>query len=215
VLLQYQYWGTDPRAGQAGTAILSKIKPLAIVETGLPTWTPSASETKGRYVELEFEHLFVVGTYVPNSGENFKSMDIKQKWNVAFKKHLRDLDSRKPVIWGGDFNCILQQNDLDSKALPYWDRMSGLSKTEREEFNNILNPTDDESRKFADIWRHLHPDAAEYTHSSEKFGSWRLDSFILSERIVGKASCCLIRHELEDLKLSDHWPVMLDFAELL
>jgi exonuclease III len=37
-------------------------------------------------------------------------MDIKQKWNVAFKNHLRDLDSRKPVIWGGDLNCILQQN---------------------------------------------------------------------------------------------------------
>jgi AP endonuclease 1 len=114
-------------------------------------------------------------------------MDIKQKWNVAFEKHLRVLDSRKPVIWGGDFNCILQQNgglwglwppisagvddclpsnlfaDLDNKALPYWDRMSGLSKTEREEFNNILNPTDDESRKFVDVWRHLHPDATEYT----------------------------------------------------
>jgi hypothetical protein len=24
------------------------------------------------YVELEFEQMFVVGTYVPNSGENFK-----------------------------------------------------------------------------------------------------------------------------------------------
>ena len=53
--------------------------------------------------------------------------------------------------------------DIDNKALPYWDRMSGLSKTEREEFNNILNPTDDESRTFVDVWRHLHPDTAEYT----------------------------------------------------
>jgi len=24
------------------------------------------------YVELEFEDLFLIGTYVPNSGENFK-----------------------------------------------------------------------------------------------------------------------------------------------
>jgi AP endonuclease-1 len=73
----------------AGTAVLSKLKPLAVVVIGLPTWTPSASETKGSelpsvrvdfvtasvrigYIELEFERLFIVGTYVPNSGENFK-----------------------------------------------------------------------------------------------------------------------------------------------
>jgi hypothetical protein len=31
------------------------------------------------YIELEFERLFVVGTYVPNSGENFK---------VRFAMHL-------------------------------------------------------------------------------------------------------------------------------
>ena len=35
-------------AKSAGTAILSKVKPLDVVETGLPTWTPNASETKGR-----------------------------------------------------------------------------------------------------------------------------------------------------------------------
>jgi len=187
-------------------------KPLAIVETGLPTWTPHAGDTKGRYVELEFEQMFVVGTYVPNSGENFKSMDIKKRWNMAFTKHLANLDLRKPVIWGGDFNCIPTKKDLDSKAITYWDRMSGLSKIEREEFDAILNPTDDGSRKYIDAWRYLHPDVEEFTHSSEKFGAWRLDSFILSERILEKASCCSIRHELKDLKLSDHWPVTLDIA---
>jgi hypothetical protein len=60
--LQFQHWGADPRAGQgmpklslpwcqwlifytfpAGTMILSKVKPLAIVATG----TPNVSETKG------------------------------------------------------------------------------------------------------------------------------------------------------------------------
>jgi AP endonuclease-1 len=76
--------------------------------------------------------------------------------------------------------------------------MGGLSKTEREEFDIILNPTDDGSGKFSDAWRHLHPGAQEYTlvtvhhhrrafllylhprHSGDKFGSWRLDSFIVS-----------------------------------
>jgi len=68
----------------AGTAILSKFKPLAH-KIGIPGWeessgretlllthnNPLLTRTTG-YVELEFEDLFVVGTYVPNSGENFK-----------------------------------------------------------------------------------------------------------------------------------------------
>ena len=53
--------------------------------------------------------------------------------------------------------------DLDSEALAYWDRMSGLSKIEREEFDAILNPADDGPRKYVDAWRHLHPDAEEFT----------------------------------------------------
>ena len=36
----------------------------------------------------------------------------------------------------------------------------------------------------------------------------------LSERILGNAKKCEIRHELRDLKLSDHWPVMLDILGL-
>ncbi|KAF4623576.1 hypothetical protein D9613_001713 [Agrocybe pediades] len=51
----------------AGTAILSKFKPLKTI-IGLPSW----EESSGRYVELEFEEAFVVGTYAPNSGDNFK-----------------------------------------------------------------------------------------------------------------------------------------------
>jgi AP endonuclease-1 len=53
--------------------------------------------------------------------------------------------------------------DLDSKALSYWDRMSGLSKTEREEFKAILIPTDERLGRFVDAWRHLHPDDEEHT----------------------------------------------------
>lgn len=53
--------------------------------------------------------------------------------------------------------------DIDSKALRHWDQMSGLSKIEREEFNIILNPPDGSSGKFIDAWRHLHPEAQEFT----------------------------------------------------
>ena len=54
----------------AGTAILSKIKPLSIDYT-LPGH-PDPGSVKGRIVTLEFESLYLVGTYVVNAGTGLK-----------------------------------------------------------------------------------------------------------------------------------------------
>lgn len=53
--------------------------------------------------------------------------------------------------------------DLDQKAQEQWNNMSGLSETERDEFDAILNPNDNKYCKFVDAWRHLHPDADQFT----------------------------------------------------
>ncbi|KAF9568492.1 DNase I-like protein [Agrocybe pediades] len=204
-LSKYQYWGVDPRAGHAGTAILSKFKPLKTI-IGLPSW----EESSGRYVELEFEEAFVVGTYAPNSGDKFKTMDLKEKWNTALNLHLQELNSAKPVIWGGDFNTIMEKKDLDDTARKFWNEMSGLSEQERAGFRKILQPDDSKNPAFVDAWRHSHTEADEYTFHAPKFGSWRLDSFITSSSLIDKVESCVIRNELKDLKQSDHWPVTMD-----
>ncbi|KAI0067811.1 DNase I-like protein [Artomyces pyxidatus] len=208
---KYQTWGTDPKPSQAGTAILSKQKPLNVV-IGLPTWPDPQEETAGRYVQLEFEHWYLAGTYVPNSGVDLRSMPVKKKWNAAFMKHVRALDSVKPVIWAGDFNCIPTLKDVDKDAGRLWDCMGGLTEVERTDFDAIIHPEEDEAKALVDAWRYLHPDAKEFTHATFKFGAWRLDSFILSSRIIANVQRCEIRHELKDLKLSDHWPVTIDLA---
>ncbi|RDB29266.1 DNA-(apurinic or apyrimidinic site) lyase [Hypsizygus marmoreus] len=209
---KYQYWGAGPQ--HAGTAILSKAQPLKAT-IGLPTWKNSTTKTEGRYIELEFEDMYVVGTYVPNSGDNFQAMDVRREWNAAFKSHLQALDSNKPVIWAGDFNCILTKKDVDSTAQAYWNKIGGMSQEERSDFDELLNANADEHPTFIDAWRHLHPLEEEYTHASKKFGAWRLDSFIMSSRILDKAVSCEIRNALKDLKLSDHWPVAVDIAVLI
>lgn len=48
-------------------------------------------------------------------------MDYKKEWNVAFEKYLRELDAKKPVIWGGDFNCAPTEKDI-RHAKPNWDK---------------------------------------------------------------------------------------------
>lgn len=53
--------------------------------------------------------------------------------------------------------------DVDQVAQGFWNKMGGLSKEERADFNEILHPTDESHSTFVDAWRHLHPMAEEYT----------------------------------------------------
>jgi hypothetical protein len=66
----------------AGTAILSKLKPLNVTYT-LPGH-PEPEEVKGRIITLEFENTWVVGTYVPNAGEKLKVCNMILYSPVAY-----------------------------------------------------------------------------------------------------------------------------------
>ncbi|CAD6570561.1 MAG: hypothetical protein CYPHOPRED_004000 [Cyphobasidiales sp. Tagirdzhanova-0007] len=208
----FRYWGADPKKGQSGTAVLSKLKPLEVT-MGLPTL--DSETTQGRCITLEFEKYHLVATYTPNSGEKLKNMDHKKQWNEAFEIYLRSLDSRKPVIWGGDFNCAPTDKDI-RHAKPNWNKTPGFTQAESDGYFAQLNPAADSGYEpLIDVWRERHPDTVgSYTYYSYRFKcrekgiGWRLDSWILSKRIASLASMCEIRHE--SYGASDHVPVVLD-----
>lgn len=52
-------------------------------------------------ITLEFDEVYLLATYVPNSGDRFKKLDRRKDWNVDFEPHIRSLDKVKPVIWTG------------------------------------------------------------------------------------------------------------------
>jgi len=54
----------------AGTAVLSKYKPLSVVKT-LPGH-PKPNDVKGRIITLEFEECYIIATYVVNAGTGLK-----------------------------------------------------------------------------------------------------------------------------------------------
>ncbi len=41
---------------------------------------------------------------VPNSGRGLVRLKYRQKWNSDFLKYIKDLDSKKPIIYTGDLN---------------------------------------------------------------------------------------------------------------
>jgi exonuclease III len=71
---------------------------------GLPGHPKASEVVKGRIITLEFDNYYVVGAYVPNAGQKLKSLDTRKEWNENFAPFIRELDSKKPVIWTGDMN---------------------------------------------------------------------------------------------------------------
>ncbi|PLW08607.1 hypothetical protein PCANC_11121 [Puccinia coronata f. sp. avenae] len=212
---KYRYWGGDETKGYAGVAIMSKHKPLEVVY-GLPT-ADDPSATKGRMVTLEFSTFFLIGTYTPNAGDNLKFMNRKTEWNVAFEKYLRELDAKKPVVWGGDINCALTEKDIRN-ATSNWNKTAGYTQQECDGLNSQLNPPEDSGHeKLVDVWRELNPDLeGHYTYFSYRFGArekgigWRIDSFIVSQRIFESVKTCEIRQECYGA--SDHVPIVIEIS---
>lgn len=222
-LYPHRYWNIATKKGYAGTAIFSKIKPINVTYVLPDIATPDL--VKGRLVILEFETLYVIATYVVNAGQKLKTMDSKIEWQRAFTAHIRHLDSQKPVIWAGDLNVAPTAKDLKNHKTN-WNKSAGYTAIETEAFAEILNPKLPEAEeeeedsdaptpgKFIDVWRKMNPDEQDFTYYSfmrkcrEKGIGWRLDMFVVSERIYPRIKTCEIRSEIYGG--SDHVPIVAE-----
>ncbi|PIL23983.1 hypothetical protein GSI_13734 [Ganoderma sinense ZZ0214-1] len=211
----YRYWAISDKKTYAGTGVLSKIEPLSVTYD-LPGH-PDKSAVKGRIVTLEFESCYVVGTYVTNAGTGLKTLDAKKEWNEHFEVYIRDLDTRKHVIWSGDLNVAPTALDL-ANPKTNWNKTPGYTEAETNSFARILNTKgeDADAGKFVDVWRQRHPDLRHYTYFSYRFNcrekglGWRLDMFVVSERLGERVRMCEIRSEIYGA--SDHCPVVLELV---
>jgi exodeoxyribonuclease-3 len=127
------------------------------------------------------------------------------QWEDSFRKHLKKLDETKPVIFCGDLNVAHQEIDLKN---PKTNRGNpGFSDEERGKFGELLQSG------FVDTFRYLYPDTTDaYSWWSYRFKAreknvgWRIDYFVVSERIKDKINEAKIHTEIFG---SDHCPVEL------
>ncbi|GAA5973205.1 hypothetical protein JCM11641_006322 [Rhodosporidiobolus odoratus] len=222
----YRYWAYR-------TAIVSKYPPIGPAVHGFPDGTRfDKVEAAGRAITVEYKEFYLICTYVPNSGGEFKRLDKRKQWADDFEPYIRALDAKKPVVWCGDFNVIRTttptSNVTNDLQWPQnFGRYPGTHKVERDAHERLLGVQEElknprrSGRKFVDVWRLIYgKDARQYTHSSKKLGGWRIDGFICSERFLPNIRKCEIRYEIKrkfwpekDVvgkgALSDHWPVWL------
>ena len=198
----YQHWNYAEKKGYSGTAIFTKQKPISI-SYGLGI---AEHDDEGRVVTVELENMYVVNVYTPNSKEKLARLEYRMKWEDDFREYLKNLDKIKPVILCGDLNVAHKEIDLKN---PKTNRKNaGFSDEERAKMTNLLDAG------FVDSFRYLHPNEEgcyswwSYRFKSrEKNAGWRIDYFIVSERIsdkIKKAGIC------SEILGSDHCPVYIE-----
>ena len=197
----YQYWNSAEKKGYSGTAIFAKTEPISVhYGIGIPE-----HDTEGRAVTLEYEDFYLVCVYTPNAQDGLKRIDYRMSWEDDFRAYLSELDKTKPVIVCGDMNVAHEEIDLKNPKANIGN--AGFSYEERGKFTELLEAG------FTDSFRYLYPDKTDaYSWWSyraaarERNVGWRIDYFIVSERLRSRIAAADILAEVHG---SDHCPVLL------
>ena len=196
-----QYWYSAEKKGYSGTAVFTKHEPLS-VSYGVGV---EALDHEGRLITLEYPDFWLLTCYTPNAQEGLKRLDFRMAWEDALRAYMVALDRVKPVIYCGDLNVAHQEIDLKN---PKQNRgNAGFSDEERGKFTELL------AAGFTDSWRFQHPeDTDQYSWWSYRFSAreknigWRIDYFVISDRLREKLISTDIHQEIYG---SDHCPVEL------
>ena len=194
------YWNYAEKKGYSGTAIYTRHQPLS-VSYGMGV---EEHDHEGRVITLEYDNFYLVTCYTPNSQTELKRLDYRMTWEDDFHKFLKALDAKKPVVVCGDLNVAHQEIDIKNPKTNR--RNAGFTDEEREKMTELLNDG------FTDTFRYLHPEEVTYSWWSyrfkarEKNAGWRIDYFIVSNRLQERLDNAKIHTEIYG---SDHCPVEL------
>jgi exodeoxyribonuclease-3 len=209
-----EYWHSADKKGYSGTAIFSKTKPLNVLygfsESILSKYnfTDSFGDTsaEGRVLSAEYPDFFVVTVYTPNSKDKLERLSMRADvWDPAFKDHIAELQTKKPVLVCGDFNVAHQEIDL---ARPKENvGKHGFTDEERHGFSALLDSD------LIDTFRTLHPDAKDaytwWTHwggARARNVGWRIDYWLASRSLLDSIAEAKVHPEVLG---SDHCPVSI------
>lgn len=195
------YWNYAEKKGYSGTAIFTKHEPLNVTY-GLGI---DEHDHEGRVIMLEMPDFYLITVYTPNSQDELRRLEYRMRWEDDFRDYLLKLDAVKPVIVCGDMNVAHEEIDLKNPKTNR--RNAGFTDEERQKFTTLL------SSGFTDTFRYLYPDLeGAYSwwsyrfRAREKNAGWRIDYFVVSNRLADKIKSASIHNEIYG---SDHCPVEL------
>ena len=197
----HQYCYSAQKKGYSGTAIFAKKEPLS-VSYGLGI---EEHDHEGRAITLEYEDFYLLCVYTPNAQRELARLSYRMEWEDALREYMKALDSKKPVIYCGDLNVAHEEIDLKNPKTNHFS--AGFSDEERGKFTELLQSG------FKDTFRSLYPEEVKYSWWSYMYGAraknvgWRIDYFVVSDRIIDKVKDSFILNEIMG---SDHCPVGIE-----
>ena len=198
----HRYFNSADKKGYSGTAILTKEEPLSVTYD----FGDDVHRHEGRIITAEYPAFYLVCCYTPNSQDGLKRLPYRMQWEDDLRSYLQELDGKKPVVYCGDLNVAHREIDLKN---PKTNRQNpGFSDQEREKMSVLLDAG------FVDTFRYIHGDVTDrYSwwsyrfHARDKNVGWRIDYFIVSQRLKDKVKAADIR---DNIFGSDHCPVYLE-----
>ena len=194
------------RKGYAGVMALYK-KGMDVKAEYPEIGAPDTMDAEGRMITIELPEYYFNLVYTPNAGDGLKRLALRQVWDQKYAEYLSSLDQKKPVISCGDYNVAHEEIDLANPDSNH--ESAGFTDEEREGFTNLLN------KGFVDTFRYVHGSvegayswwAQRIRTSKINNAGWRIDYFLVSERIKDKVT----RSEMLDSGTrQDHAPIVLE-----
>lgn len=210
-----EYWNSAEKKGYSGTAIFSKVKPVAVYndipEKFVKKYGPLKDKfgdpnKEGRVIAAEFEKWYVVNVYTPNAKDGLERLTLRhKKWDPAFLAYVSELNKKKPVLFCGDLNVAHGPDDL---AHPKENEGGhGYTNEEREGIDNIIDAG------FVDSFRLFTEGNGHYTwwsnwsNARARNVGWRIDYWFVPKKLQPKIKKSFIA---PDIMGSDHCPVVID-----
>lgn len=212
----HEHFYSAVKKGYSGTAILSKEPALRYVDgfpddivtkfkvTGDKYGDPNA---EGRVLAAEFEKFWIVTVYTPNSKGDLSRLSLRYDvWDRAFLAYVRQLETKKPVLFCGDLNVAHQEIDLARPAANVGKH--GFTNEERERFDDFL------AAGYTDTFRAFYPDMRDIYSWWTAWGGarannvgWRIDYWLASKDIAEHVTSAAVH---SDVMGSDHCPVSIE-----
>lgn len=195
------YFNSADKAGYSGTAVLTRKEPLNVTYD----FGDDEHRHEGRVITAEYEDFYLVCCYTPNSQDELRRLPYRMRWEDDLREYLCGLDKTKPVVYCGDLNVAHEEIDLKNPKTNR--RNPGFTDEERGKMTALLGAG------FTDTFRAKYPDLeGAYSwwsyrfHAREKNVGWRIDYFIVSDRLAPRIQEAAIHSEIFG---SDHCPVEL------
>lgn len=200
----HAYWNYAEKKGYSGTAVFTKQEPLNVrYGVGL-----EEHDAEGRLITLEFPDFYLVNSYTPNSQHGLLRLPYRLLWEDRLLLYIQELDLDKPVILCGDLNVAHEEIDLKNPKANK--KNSGFTPEERGKISAFLDSG------FVDTFRSFHPEEEGHyswwsyrSNCREKNVGWRIDYFIVSERLKERLTSASIHSGVYG---SDHCPVEVELG---